>query len=45
MRGLYPMRDAIHKYWVFVLIPVIIVALLVIYAGMSSDSSVFAYDV
>jgi len=39
------MRDTILKYWAFVLVPLIIVAILVIYASMSAGSSVFAYDV
>ncbi len=39
------MRDAIRKYWIYVLIPLLIIVLLLVIAIMSADSSAFGYDV
>lgn len=39
------MRDVIRKYWIFVLIPLLLIAALVVYAVTSADSSAFGYDV
>ena len=39
------MRDAVRKYWIYVLIPLLIIVLLLVIATMSADSSAFGYDV